>query len=533
MVVSDTTLLVNGRIYGSPGASAMAVTGSVVAWVGADGVGRGLYPGAEVVDLGGAFVAPAFVDAHVHVTSSGLLLDGLDLSGCRSLAECLGMLGRFVAEHPGGGVVWGHGWDESVWPQRRAPGRVEVDEVVGARPVYLSRVDAHSAVVSSALVELAPAARGAVGWSVDGPLSQDAHHHVRGAARAALTAGQRRGARVAFLRHAAARGVAAVHECAGPDISGAEDLAELLALRGPYPEVVGYWGERADPAVAARLGVRGLAGDLFADGALGSRTAALRAPYADDPGNRGAAYLSDEQIAEHLVACTRAGVQAGFHVIGDAAVDRLVAGFAAAQAVVGGPALAARRHRVEHLEMVDAQQAARLGAWGVVASVQPAFDAAWGGEDGMYARRLGVPRGTALNPFSVLAANGVTLAFGSDSPVTPVDPWGGIRAAVHHRSPGFGVSPRAAFTAHTRGGWRAAGVEDGVSGTLTPGAPATYAVWQAGELLGPPADDRVQRWSTDPRSGVPLLPSLRPGEDLPVCVRTVLRGQTIYDASTH
>jgi predicted amidohydrolase YtcJ len=524
-----TTLLVNGRFYASGEPTAMAVAGDVIAWVGAERPGRALYPDAEVVDLGGAFVAPAFVDAHVHVTSSGLLVDGLDLGGCRSGAELLAR----VRAWPGSGVVWGHGWDETGWPEGRPPSRAELDEAVGSRPVYLSRVDVHSALVSSALVALAPGARGVSGWSVDGPVTRQAHHHIRGAARAALTAAQRRSAQVRFLEHAAARGVAAVHECAGPDISGVDDLTDLLALRGRYPEVVGYWGERTDPEVAVRLGVRGLAGDLFADGALGSRTAALRAPYVDDPGNSGAAYLSAEQIAEHLVACTRAGVQAGFHVIGDAAVAALVDGFTAAEQVVGRPALAGRHHRVEHLEMVDAQQAALLGGWGVVGSVQPAFDAAWGGPDGMYARRLGPERGVALNPFAALAAAGVTLAFGSDSPVTPVDPWGAIRAAVHHRTPGFGISPRAAFTAHTRGGWRAGGVVDGVSGTLAPGGPATYAVWQAGDLVGPPADDRVRRWSTDPRSGVPGLPSVDPGVELPVCVRTVLRGETIYDAEGH
>ncbi len=532
-----TTLLRNGRIYASPAATAMAVTGGVVAWVGSDAPAAALYPDADVVDLAGAFVAPAFVDAHVHTTSSGLLLDGLDVTGCPSLAECLAVLRRYVAEHPGDGVVWGHGWDESAWPERRPPGRAELDDAVGSRPVYLSRVDVHSALVSTALVELAPAARGSVGWS-DGPLTQQAHHHVRAAARTALTPRQRHRAQEAFLRHAAAHGIAAVHECAGPDISGTDDLTALLALRGAYPDVVGYWGDRVDPALAAALGVRGLAGDLFADGALGSRTAALCDPYADDPGNTGAAYLSSQQIAEHLIACTRAGIQGGFHVIGDAAVANLVDGFARAETVLGRPALAARHHRVEHLEMVDARQAARLGQWGVVASVQPAFDAAWGGPEGMYARRLGLPRGTALNPLSVLASQGVTLAFGSDSPVTPVDPWAGVRAAVHHRTPGFGISPRAAFTAHTRGGWRAAGVQDTVTGTLTPGAPATYAVWETGEPLGPPADNRVRRYATDPRStdpcsGVPPLPSLDPDAARPVCVRTVLRGETIHDAGGH
>jgi predicted amidohydrolase YtcJ len=192
------------------------------------------------------------------------------------------------------------------------------------------------------------------------------------------------------------------------------------------------------------------------------------------------------------------------------------------------PALASMRHRLEHLEMIDEGQAAELGSFGVVASVQPGFDASWGGTGDMYARRLGLPRGTQLNPFSQLAANGVLLALGSDAPVTPVDPWRSVQAAVNHRTDGFGISPRAAFTAHTRGGWRAAGVDDGVTGTLVPGAPATYAVWDAGELVVAGTDSRVQRWSTDPRSGVPPLPDLSPQAPMPRCLRTVLRGKTIF-----
>jgi hypothetical protein len=160
--------------------------------------------------------------------------------------------------------------------------------------------------------------------------------------------------------------------------------------------------------------------------------------------------------------------------------------------------------------------------------VQPLFDATWGGEDGMYAQRLGRKRAATLNPFAALASAGVTLAFGSDTPVTPVEPWETVRAAVAHQTEGFGISARAAFTAHTRGGWRAAGINDGLTGTLAPGAPATYAIWRVGELVGPAADTRVQRWSTDPRSGVPPLPSLRPEDELPVCLRTVKRGTVIY-----
>ena len=114
--------------------------------------------------------------------------------------------------------------------------------------------------------------------------------------------------------------------------------------------------------------------------------------------------------------------------------------------------------------MVTADQAAKLGAWGVIASMQPNFDALWGGADGMYARRLGAERGSRLNPLALLASQGVPLALGSDAPVTGLDPWATVRAAVNHQTPGSAVSARAAFAAATRGGWRAGGVRDGTDG---------------------------------------------------------------------
>jgi predicted amidohydrolase YtcJ len=160
--------------------------------------------------------------------------------------------------------------------------------------------------------------------------------------------------------------------------------------------------------------------------------------------------------------------------------------------------------------------------------VQPAFDALWGGVDGMYARRLGAERAGRLNPLALLASQGVPLALGSDAPVTCLDPWLGVRAAVNHHTPGSAISARAAFAAATRGGWRAAGVRDGQAGTLAPGAPASYAVWDAGDLDVHAPRDAVQRWSTDPRSRVPALPRLGPHDPLPRCRRTVHRGAVIY-----
>ncbi len=517
MVVS-TQLLVGGRIYApsAPDATAMAVTDGIVTWLGADKPALALHPDAEVVDLAGAFVAPAFVDAHVHTTALGLSLVGLDLSGCGSLADCLTRLRTYAAGHDDP-VVWGHGWDETAWPEGRPPTSAEIAAAAPGRTVYLARVDVHSAICSPNLA--------------DGVVRGAEHHRVRAAARALLTAETRAKAQRAALDSAAAHGIVAIHECAGPDISGRDDLAALRTLdHGVH--VRAYWGEAVDSPEAAKqlladTGADGLAGDLFVDGSLGSHTAWLAQPYADAD-TCGTSYLDPAAITAHVRACTQAGVQAGFHVIGDRAVRTVVEAFAAVAAELGGPAVASCGHRLEHVEMVTTEQAAQLGRWGVLASVQPGFDAAWGGPDGMYERRLGAQRARAMNPFAALAANGVSLAIGTDAPVLPLGPWSAIRAAVGHRS-GYGISPRAAFGAATRGAWRAGGVRDGVAGTLAPGAPASYAVWETGELVVAAAADSVQRWSTDPRSRVPGLPPLGSDDPDPICIRTVHRGATIYE----
>ena len=458
----------------------------------------------RVVDLGGALVTPAFVDTHVHATSAGLALAGLDLTGCGSLPELLRAVAGHAARHPDVAVLWGHGWDETRWPQRRPPTRAELDDTTGGRPAYLSRVDVHSAAVTTAL---AAGATGLAGYSPTGPLTRAAHHAVRRAALTAIPAAQRRGVQRAFLDHAASLGIGSLHECAGPDISGLDDLRDLLALAGPA--IVPYWGEPAADAEQARFllaasGAHGLAGDLFCDGAIGSRTAALHEPYADAPESTGHTYLTAEAIGAHVAACTVAGVQAGFHLIGDAATAAVVEGFAIAEREVGRAALARRRHRLEHLEMIDAGQAAALARWGVVASVQPGFDRCWGGSDGMYATRLGTGRAAAMNPFAMLAAAGVELAFGSDAPVTELGPWLAVEAAVRHRTPASALGPAAALAAHTVGGHRAAADPNPLAGTLAEGAPASYAVWDTDRL--------------------PDLDGGRP----PRCLHTVVDGETIF-----
>ncbi len=529
-----TVLLRGGDVHSpaDPFATAMVVERGHVAWIGSEGAADAFASGVdEVIDLEGALVTPAFTDSHVHTTSTGLALTGLDLSGARTLAEALERVRAFASDQADGAVILGHGWDAARWPEQRPPSRRELDEAAGGRALYLPRVDVHSAVVTTALLDLVPGVTGRTGYHPDGPLTGDAHQAVRAAAHGAVTPAQRARAQRAALAHAASLGIGTVHECAGPEISDEEDFTALLGLASeqPGPRVFGYWAEPVEDAKGARrireLGAVGAAGDLFVDGSLGSHTALLHEPYADAP-HTGEGRLDAAAIAAHVTACTEAGLQAGFHAIGDAAVSAVVAGVRAAAETLGLARIRAARHRVEHAEMLTPETVAAFAELGLTASVQPAFDAAWGGPDGMYARRLGAERAATLNPYAALLRAGVPLAFGSDSPVTPLDPWGTVRAAAHHRTPDHRVSVRAGFTAHTRGGWRAVGRDDG--GVLVPGAPADYAVWRTGDLLVQAPDDRVARWSTDPRSGTPGLPDLSPGADLPVCLRTVVFGQNVY-----
>ncbi len=520
------TLYRNGRVYSAadPFATALLVDDATIAWLGGADAASGI-DADEVVDLQDAFVTPAFVDAHVHATSAGLALTQVDLSPATTLAQAMELVER-QARAGRGRPILGSGWDETRWPERRAPMRSELDRAGYGGVVYLARVDLHSAVVSSALAASIAQLSSLPGYS-EQVLQLEAHHAVRAAAQSALTTTQILEAQRATRRRAGELGIAALHEMAGPDIAGEDDLISLLKLAAdePGPEIYAYWGELLEVAKALELGAMGAGGDLFCDGSIGSHTAALTAPYADRPGTSGVLHLSTEAIERHLLLCADAGVQAGFHAIGDAAIDQVLEAARAASAKLGRRA--GYGHRLEHAELINHPE--QVAEAGFTASMQPAFDAAWGGVDGMYSRRLGAERAAALNPFARLAAAGVPLAFGSDAPVTAMDPWAGVRAAAFPHEASSALSPRAAFAAHTRGGWRAIGRTE--EGLLRVGAPATFAVWSAGEVGVDASDERVARWSTDPRAAVPGLPDVGPGAPLPTCLRTVLRGQTIFQTS--
>jgi len=525
------TLLMGGSIYSrsEPFATALLIDDGVIAWVGDDAGAKVHVDIADrVVHLDGAFVAPGFVDSHVHATSTGLRLLGLDLSAARCSQDVLDAISSHSKEVRGG-LVYGHGWDDTLWTDPTLPTREEIDRASWGSEVYLSRIDVHSALVSSSLIARAPQARNLPGFADTGLVAQDAHHELREAALSRVSSTHRRSAQRATLDAAAEAGIVSIHEMGGPTIGGADDLRDLLALsvEHPGPSVYGYWGELAmDGGIetAREIGAFAVGGDLFVDGSLGSHTAALLDPYDDATDSRGSQYLDDDQIAQHLITATQANIQAGFHVIGDAACASVTRAVSRTCEEMGRESVRRLGHRIEHAEMVSSEDLATLVEAGIAFSMQPLFDAYWGGRDGMYQQRLGKTRAASMNTLASIIGQGGHLTINSDSPVTPMAPWSIIRAATTHSNPHESITARAAFSAHTRGAWRCVG--EYRSGSIEMGAPAHLAAWSVTDLEVRVPDERVQGWSTDPRSATPGLPALD-GPD-PRCLATWVDGDVVF-----
>lgn len=527
------TLIVNAIVHcrSNPFATSILIDDGVIAWVGDDAGAQVHYDLADaLVNLDRRFIAPGFVDSHIHATSTGLQITGVDLTAATCAEDVLRRV-EDRAKSTRGGFIYGHGWDQSAWADPRLPQRAEIDRASWGSEVYLSRIDVHSALVSSALVARVANASLLEGFDAKGPVSKAAHNALREAALTRVRPSDRRAAHLATLNAAAAHGIVAVHEMSGPSIGGAEDLRSLLATAAEYPgpSVFGYWGQTADSGgieMAREIGAVGVGGDLFVDGSLGSHTASLVHPYTDDPTSRGAQYLSREEITDHLRATTKAGIPGGFHAIGDAACADVAAAVAAVAEELGQSVVRALGHRIEHAEMVGEEDIAVLVNHGVTFSMQPIFDAYWGVPGGMYQQRLGTDRAHRMNRLADIVTSGGRLTLNSDTPVTPMRPWSIVRAATEHHQVDQGLSARAAFQAATRGGWRAIGAQ-GV-GVIEVGAPAHLAVWDSTELEVRVPDATVAHWSTDPRSATPGLPRL--DDDDPVCLATLVNGRVVHGA---
>lgn len=476
------TLIVADRVvtlgHARTEARALVVRGTRIVWVGDDPAAAP--PHAARLELAGCTVGPGFVDAHVHLTPTGVGLTGLDLSHVRSGAELLDTV-RLSAQTHTGRVLWGHGYDDHTFPDR-LPTADELAEVTPHCAVYLSRVDAHSCLVDRHTLLAAPLAR-TEGADLDergrpsGVLRREAHHVVRTWAIGAMGASELAAARDAAAAHAAALGTVSVHEMGGPDIMGADDFDAWLG--GAWPvEVVPYWAGTDLSSVVER-DLRQVGGDLFLDGSLGSHTAALSERYRDED-TLGHLEHDDDALVDLFREATHRGIQVGVHAIGDAAIRQAVRCWEAVAAELPDyleGEIRRLRHRIEHLELVPPDLYDTIAELGLVASVQPAFEAAWGGDAGMYAARLGAERARRTNPFRALADRGVPLAFGSDSNVTPMDPWGSIWSAENRPVAEHGVSRLEAVSASSLGG-RFAARQERYTGVVRAGLRADLAAWE-------------------------------------------------------
>ncbi|HEX2425154.1 MAG TPA: amidohydrolase family protein [Actinomycetota bacterium] len=457
-------------------------------WVLVDGrhverAGSGEPPHADrIVDLPGTTLTPGFVDAHVHLTGTGIHHRAPEIHQTSSATELLATLGRIAAARPGPVLV--HGWDETKWSSRRLPAIEDLDRVVD-RPLMAMRADGHvalanhAAIAAAGLDDVEGVERDADG-SPTGRVSRRANTVLRAWIEQHLDPREVEQLQLEAASLAVARGITCVHEMSLPEDRGTRDLEILLGHRGRLPvDVVPYVGT-TDVASVIALGVSTIGGDVSMDGSVGARTAWMRDPYADGSGT-GTSYYADDAVAEFFHAGHLAGLQVAVHAIGDAAIHQVVDAWERVYASLdsrGRRHFRARRHRIEHFELVDPRTIERAAALGLAVSVQPGFDAEWGHPGGLYELALGEERAARMNPFRSIVGRGIEVGAGSDSPVTPLDPLVGVAALQDHHDPTESMSRDEAVRLFTVGSARLAH-HDEKKGTLAHGAHADLVAWDA------------------------------------------------------
>jgi predicted amidohydrolase YtcJ len=431
--------------------------------------------GVPLVDFGPATLLPGWWDSHVHLLSTGLTLRETDLGAAQTLAEVFDLVRKAAAR--GQDLALCARLDESRLAERRLPTGAELDAAAPRAPVAAIRVDCHSLVLNTAAwrylgVEASwPGVDREASGKPTGLLRGRANELARRRIHERLPAAVKRRAFEEAAAHAAARGVVALAALEGGQLFGADDLRLLLGCAEALPVDVFVYPQLASVAEVRALGLPRLGGCLLVDGSLGSQTAALSEPYADRPTSRGELYFADDDLAALVLTAHAAGLQIALHAIGDRAVGQVLDAYGLAQAEHPRPEC---RHRLEHAELVADGDFARAAELGVVFSMQPAFEWFWGGEDRMYASRLGARR-HLTNRLRTPLRHGLTLAGGSDSPITPLDPRLGIAAALNHPTAGERLSFPEALALFTTGAATAVFAEDDY-GTLAPGKWASFTV---------------------------------------------------------
>ena len=386
------------------------------------------------VDEHGRALLPGLIDAHGHVMELGLGTLQLDLTGTRSIAELQQRLKAFSANNVSPRWIAGHGWNQELWSDKRFPTSADLDAAVPDRPVWLVRVDGHAAVGNSAALReagITAATKAPAGGRIENGLFVDAARDlVERKMPPPLPTQYDRGlanAQRLFLGF----GLTTVTDMRTPEadwnamrrlgdagrlqvriLSYADGIDNLLSIAGSRPTPWLY-GDRLRMA-----GVK-----LYADGALGSRGAWLKAPYSDKSDTRGSRFMDDAKLKNLASRAAMDHFQVAVRAIGDAANAQVIGAYEELAQTYGTD----RRWRIEHAQILDPADIGRLAKIGIVASMQPTHQTS---DRTMAEARLGPQRLAGAYAWRSIAATGVHLAFGSDFPVESPNPFPGIAAAI-------------------------------------------------------------------------------------------------------
>jgi hypothetical protein len=516
-----------------PAAEALAwdATGRIVA-VGRRDEVLAQAPGAIVHDANGATVVPGLIDAHAHLMGLGLALMRADLVGTRSKAEILARLQAFAADLPAGAWLLGHGWDQNDWPEQSFPTAADLDVAFPDRPVWLERIDGHAGWANSAALRRATQDLSGT-WQPDGGqvvrsgtqptgVFVDAARRIVEQAVPPPDAAYRAEALRRALAAAASVGLTGMHDM-GTSVADL-DLYRRFADEGRFTlRVVAYAdGDAAALEQVCRQGpyqhpsgrVRMAGAKFYADGALGSRGAALLEPYSDDHGNRGLLVTPPAKLLDGIRKARGCGLQVATHAIGDRG-NRLVLDDYAT--VLGAAAGTDHRWRIEHAQVVSPADIPRFAQLDVIASMQPTHatsDMPWA------EARLGRERLAGAYAWRRFMQSGARLALGSDFPVESADPRLGLYAAVTRQDldgepPGGWLPDQRLTAAEALRGFTSdaawAGFMEREVGRLAPGLRADFVLLDADPLSV--ATDRLPgiRVLSTWVDGTPVYASTAPG----------------------
>lgn len=461
------------------------------------------------VDGKGRVMLPGMIDSHGHVMSLGFAALTLDLSAAKSLPEALAMVGDYAKAHPERPWIIGRGWNQELWPEKRFPTAAELDGVVPDRPVWLGRVDGHAGWANSKALAVSgvtattkePAGgkieRAAPGGKPSGVLIDNAMELVD--AKVPPPRPEDRDLALAKAQEILhSRGVTAIADM-GTSIEDwqafrrAGDTGRLNVRIMAYASGTDQMSLIGGPGPTPwlyddKLRLNGV--KLYVDGALGSRGASLKAPYADAPSTKGLKITSDTQLKNLMSRAALDKFQVAVHAIGDDGNAVVLSAIEDLSLTYTGD----RRWRIEHAQVIDPADIARFGKHGIIASMQPVHQTS---DREMAEKRLGPTRLGGAYAWKSVQASGAKLAFGSDVPVELSDPWAGWAAAISRVGPdgqplgGWQpqerVSREQAFAAYTANG-AYAGFAEGRFGRLVPGERADFLFVDRDPFLATPAE---------------------------------------------